>query len=420
MFQTMKQLFAPTNKDLRLRILFTLGALMIFVIGTGVQVPGTADVTVNLGFLELINVMGGGALKQFSIFGLGVMPYITASIIVQLLQMDIFPYFSELKDEGPVGRQKLNQITRYMGIIFAFIEGFAFAYAFLGLGKTTMDYMYVATILTAGTAFLLWLGDQVTQKGIGNGISLIILAGIVATMPSMFITAFKELITKGEFALWLGILLFVLFVIVYFLIIVGVIFVELAERKIPIQYANKSTSAYGNQSFMPIKVNTAGVMPVIFASSLLAIPATIAQLVKNEKFINFVNNYLTYTKPVGFIIFVALIFFFAYFYTYIQLKPEDLAKNLKENGGFIPGVRPGKDTEKYISNVLSKLTIIGGVFLVIIAGLPIIFSSLSGLSSTVTIGGTSLLIVVGVALETYKQLEGSLVSRNYKKGYSRR
>lgn len=420
MFQTMKQLFAPTNKDLRLRILFTLGALMIFVIGTGVQVPGTADVTVNLGFLELINVMGGGALKQFSIFGLGVMPYITASIIVQLLQMDIFPYFSELKDEGPVGRQKLNQITRYMGIIFAFIEGFAFAYAFLGSGKTTMDYMYVATILTAGTAFLLWLGDQVTQKGIGNGISLIILAGIVSTMPSMFITAFKELITKGEFALWLGILLFVLFVIVYFLIIVGVIFVELAERKIPIQYANKSTSAYGNQSFMPIKVNTAGVMPVIFASSLLAIPATIAQLAKNEKFINFVNNYLTYTKPVGFIIFVALIFFFAYFYTYIQLKPEDLAKNLKENGGFIPGVRPGKDTEKYISNVLSKLTVIGGVFLVIIAGLPIIFSSLSGLSSTVTIGGTSLLIVVGVALETYKQLEGSLVSRNYKKGYSRR
>lgn len=420
MFQTMKQLFAPTNKDLRLRILFTLGALMIFVIGTGVQVPGTADVTVNLGFLELINVMGGGALKQFSIFGLGVMPYITASIIVQLLQMDIFPYFSELKDEGPVGRQKLNQITRYMGIISAFIEGFAFAYAFLGSGKTTMDYMYVATILTAGTAFLLWLGDQVTQKGIGNGISLIILAGIVATMPSMFITAFKELITKGEFALWLGILLFALFVIVYFLIIVGVIFVELAERKIPIQYANKSTSAYGNQSFMPIKVNTAGVMPVIFASSLLAIPATIAQLVKNEKFINFVNNYLTYTKPVGFIIFVALIFFFAYFYTYIQLKPEDLAKNLKENGGFIPGVRPGKDTEKYISNVLSKLTVIGGVFLVIIAGLPIIFSSLSGLSSTVTIGGTSLLIVVGVALETYKQLEGSLVSRNYKKGYSRR
>ena len=420
MFQTMKQLFAPTNKDLRVRILFTLGALMIFIIGTGVQVPGTADVTVNLGFLELINVMGGGALKQFSIFALGVMPYITASIIVQLLQMDIFPYFSELKEQGPVGRQKINQITRYMGIIFAFIEGFAFAYAFLGSGKTTMDYMYVATILTAGTAFLLWLGDQVTQKGIGNGISLIIMAGIISTLPTMFITAFQSLITNSDLALWLGILLFVAFVIVYFLIIIGVIFVEQAEREIPIQYANKSTSVYSNQSFMPIKVNTAGVIPVIFASSLLAIPATIAQFIKNETFINFVNNYLTYTKPIGFIIFVILIFFFAYFYTFIQLKPEELAKNLKENGGFIPGVRPGKDTEKYISKILSKLTIIGGVFLVIIAGLPILFSNLSKLPATVTIGGTSLLIVVGVALETYKQLEGSLVSRNYKKGYSRR
>lgn len=420
MFQTMKQLFAPTNKDLRGRILFTLGALMIFIIGTGVQVPGTADVTVNLGFLELINVMGGGALKQFSIFALGVMPYITASIIVQLLQMDIFPYFSELKDQGPVGRQKINQITRYMGIIFAFIEGFAFSYAFLGSGKSTIDYLYVATVLTAGTAFLLWLGDQVTQKGIGNGISLIIMAGIIATLPSMFITAFKSLISVSSIPMWLGILLFALFVIVYFLIIIGVIFVEQAERRIPIQYANKTTSVYSNQSFMPIKVNTAGVIPVIFASSLLAIPATIAQFIKKEGFTNFVNNYLTYTKPIGFIIFVVLIFFFAYFYTFIQLKPEDLAKNLKENGGFIPGVRPGKDTEDYISKILSKLTIIGGVFLVIIAGLPILFSNLSKLPATVTIGGTSLLIVVGVALETYKQLEGSLVSRNYKKGYSRR
>lgn len=420
MFQTMKQLFAPTNKDLRGRILFTLGALMIFIIGTGVQVPGTADVTVNLGFLELINVMGGGALKQFSIFALGVMPYITASIIVQLLQMDIFPYFSELKDQGPVGRQKINQITRYMGIIFAFIEGFAFSYAFLGSGKSTIDYLYVATVLTAGTAFLLWLGDQVTQKGIGNGISLIIMAGIIATLPNMFITAFKSLIGVSSIPMWLGILLFALFVIVYFLIIIGVIFVEQAERRIPIQYANKTTSVYSNQSFMPIKVNTAGVIPVIFASSLLAIPATIAQFIKKEGFTNFVNNYLTYTKPIGFIIFVILIFFFAYFYTFIQLKPEDLAKNLKENGGFIPGVRPGKDTENYISKILSKLTIIGGVFLVIIAGLPILFSNLSKLPATVTIGGTSLLIVVGVALETYKQLEGSLVSRNYKKGYSRR
>lgn len=421
MFQPLKQLMSPINKDLRVRILFTLGALLIFVVGTGIQVPGTADVTGSLGFLELINVMGGGALKQFSIFALGVMPYITASIIVELLQMDIIPYFSELKKQGPVGRQKLNQITRYMGIIFAFIEGFAFAFAFLGSGKSTLDYMYVATVMTAGTAFLLWLGDQITQKGIGNGISLIIMAGIISTLPSMFVTAFKELILESSLSLPLGILLFVGFVIIYFLIIIGVIFVENSERKIAIQYANKTTSAFGaNQSYMPIRINSAGVVPVIFASSLLAIPATIAQFVKNTGFTNFVNKYLNYTTPVGFLIFVVLIYFFAYFYTFLQLKPDELAKNLQENGGFIPGVRPGKDTEKYISNILSKLTIVGGLFLVIISGLPIVFSNVTKLPSSITIGGTSLLIVVGVALETYKQLEGSLVTRTYKKGYSRR
>lgn len=421
MFQPLKQLMSPINKDLRVRILFTLGALLIFVVGTGIQVPGTADVTGSLGFLELINVMGGGALKQFSIFALGVMPYITASIMVELLQMDIIPYFSELKKQGPVGRQKLNQITRYMGIIFAFIEGFAFAFAFLGSGKSTLDYMYVATVMTAGTAFLLWLGDQITQKGIGNGISLIIMAGIISTLPSMFVTAFKELILESSLSLPLGILLFVGFVIIYFLIIIGVIFVENSERKIAIQYANKTTSAFGaNQSYMPIRINSAGVVPVIFASSLLAIPATIAQFVKNTGFTNFVNKYLNYTTPVGFLIFVVLIYFFAYFYTFLQLKPDELAKNLQENGGFIPGVRPGKDTEKHISNILSKLTIVGGLFLVIISGLPIVFSNVTKLPSSITIGGTSLLIVVGVALETYKQLEGSLVTRTYKKGYSRR
>ena len=421
MFQPLKQLMSPINKDLRVRILFTLGALLIFVVGTGIQVPGTADVTGSLGFLELINVMGGGALKQFSIFALGVMPYITASIMVELLQMDIIPYFSELKKQGPVGRQKLNQITRYMGIIFAFIEGFAFAFAFLGSGKSTLDYMYVATVMTAGTAFLLWLGDQITQKGIGNGISLIIMAGIISTLPSMFVTAFKELILESSVSLPLGILSFVGFVIIYFLIIIGVIFVENSERKIAIQYANKTTSAFGaNQSYMPIRINSAGVVPVIFASSLLAIPATIAQFVKNTGFTNFVNKYLNYTTPVGFLIFVVLIYFFAYFYTFLQLKPDELAKNLQENGGFIPGVRPGKDTEKYISNILSKLTIVGGLFLVIISGLPIVFSNVTKLPSSITIGGTSLLIVVGVALETYKQLEGSLVTRTYKKGYSRR
>ena len=413
MFATMKQIVAPTNKDLRKRILFTLGALLIFIIGTGVPVPGTTNITKNLGFLELINAMGGGSLKNFSIFALGVSPYITASIIVQLLQMDIIPYFSELSKEGPVGRRKLNQITRYMGIIFAFIEGYAFSFAFLG-SSSAFEYLYVATILTAGTAFCLWLGDQITQKGIGNGVSLMIMAGIIATLPTMFQTAFTSLVVPND--LTMGIIKFAIFVILYFVIIIGVVYVQEAERRIPLQYANKTTGSYGSeQSFLPIKLNTASVIPVIFASSLLAIPATIANFVNKEGFTNFVSNYLDYSKPVGFILYIVLIFFFGYFYTFLQLRPEDVADNLKKNGGYIPGVRPGKETEEYVSHTLSRITIVGTILLIILAIIPIIFTSVTKLPSSISIGGTGLLIVVGVALETYKQLEGSLATRTYKK-----
>lgn len=424
MFKSMKQLFTPTNKDLRHRIYFTLGALLIFILGISIRVPGTQDLTSNLGFLELINTMGGGALKNFSIFALGVMPYITASIIMQLLQMDVIPYFSELSKQGPTGRQKLNQITRYMGIIFAFIEGYAFAFAFIGKNGTPMEYLYISIVLTAGTSFLLWLGDQITQKGIGNGMSLIIMAGIIATLPQMFIDAFKSLIVFEGTAqvITLGIIKFLIFVIIYFAIVIGVIFIQESERRIPIQYANKSTNAFGSaaQSFMPIRINSAGVIPVIFASSLLSIPSIIAQVVKNEGFAVFVQKYLTYTTPVGFLIYIIFIFFFAYFYTFVQLKPEEFAKNLQENGGYIPGIRPGEETKKHITKVLSRLTVLGASFLVVIAGLPILFSKFTSLPTSVSIGGTGLLIVVGVALETYKQLEGSLLSRSYKRGYSRR
>lgn len=420
MFRTLKQLTSPTNKDLRQRIKFTLLVLLIYVIGVNVRVPGTMDYSISLGFLERLSAMSGGSLRNFSIFALGVSPYISASIITQLLQMDIIPYFSELKNQGPVGRQKMNKITRYMGIAFAFIQGFAYSYMIIGKGQPASEYMYIALILTAGTAFLLWLGDQVTQKGLGNGISLFIMAGIIIDMPYTFGTTFNELVLNGSFEPWLGVLLFALFILIYIFIIIGVIFVQEAERKIQIQYANKTTIVSGNRSYMPVKINSAGVIPVIFASSLFAIPATIAQFVTNEGFINFVENYLNYTKPIGFIIYILLIYFFSYVYTFIQIKPEELAKNLNEAGGFIPGIRPGADTEKYITKVLSRLTFVGGLFIAIIAAIPIIFSLISGLESASAIAGTSLLIVVGVALETYKQLEGSLVSRNYKKGYSRR
>ena len=422
MFKTMKQLFTPSNKDLRHRIYFTLGALMIFILGTSIRVPGTEDISESLNFLELLNVMGGGALKNFSIFALGVMPYITASIIMQLLQMDIIPYFTELSKQGPTGRQKLNQITRYIGILFAFLEGYVFAFAFIGKSGDPMEYLYIATVLTAGTSFLLWLGDQITQKGVGNGTSLIIMAGIIATLPQMFVTAFQSLVTFDTVQIAaLGITKFVLFVIVYFAIIIGMIYVQESERRIPIQYANKSTTAFGKagQSFVPIKVNTAGVIPVIFASSLITIPGIIAQVIKNETFAKIVSKYLSYTTPVGFLIYVIFIFVFAYFYTFIQVKPEEFSKNLKESGGYIPGIRPGEETKTYLSKILSRLTVLGAVFLVVIAGIPILFSNFTSMPTTVSIGGTGLLIVVGVALETYKQLEGSILARNYKRGYRR-
>ena len=271
-----------------------------------------------------------------------------------------------------------------------------------------------ALVMTAGTSFLLWMGDQITQKGIGNGQSLLIMAGIIQSMPGVFRGAFDAFITAGTYAKALGIGMFAGFILLYILIIVGIIWITLAERRIPIQYANRTSSAYGaQQSFLPIKINAAGVMPVIFASIITTIPATIVNVIGNESAINFVNKYIVYTSPIGFIIYVALIMFFGYFYTLISMNPDEMSKNLNERGGYIPGVRPGVDTSKYISNSLSKLTIVGSLFLVVLAGLPVIVSNFSGLPSSVTIGGTGILIVVGVAIETYKQLESGLISRSY-------
>lgn len=414
MFKSLKGLFTKKNKDLRKRLYFTIAVLTLYVIGTTIEVPGTQEITKSLGFLELLNVMGGGALKNFSIFALGVIPYITASIVIQLLQMDIIPYFSELAKEGHTGKQKLNQITRYLGIFFAFIQGYAMSYAFLGDSYSVLGYVEVALIMTAGTAFLLWLGDQVTQKGFGNGVSLIIMAGIVASLPTMMITAFETLMDFGTTeAIIAGSAKFILFLIVCALVVIGVIFVEGAQRKVNIQYANKSTANLGKQTFMPIKINSAGVIPVIFASSLLAVPITIAQVIENESFANFVNSYIDYTTPVGLVLYILLIVFFDYFYTFVQMKPEQMAKNLKNNGGYVPGIKPGKDTEKYFSRLLIRLATAGSVFLAIIAAFPILINMLSDLPQTVSIGGTGLLIVVGVAIETYKQLESSLLSRGY-------
>lgn len=419
MFATFKQIFSSRNKDIRKRILFTLLVLFIFKLGTSITVPGTQALTKDLGFLDLWSAMSGGALESFSIFALGVGPYINASIITQLLQMDIVPYFSDLKNQGAVGRRKINEITRYLGIAIAFIQGYVFSFAIYGQTGGALEYLRIAVILTAGTAFLLWLGDQVTQKGVGNGVSLIIMAGIVSNLPNMFISAFNSFV---NFATWqkgvLGLLLFLLFVLIYIVIIVGVIFIDKAERRLPIQYSNRTTSAYGaEQTYIPIRLNSAGVIPVIFASVLISIPSTLTNFIKAEGFKTFVNNYLVYTKPVGFIIYVILIFAFAYFYTFMQINPKELSNNLKNNGGYMPGIKPGKTTETYISKVLNKLTVVGALFLVVLASLPIICSLIPNMPANVTVGGTGLLIVVGVALETYNQIENQLVSRNYSRSY---
>lgn len=420
MFSNLKGLFSPTNKDLRKRILFTLVVLAIFVAGTTIVVPGAKAITSDLGFLELLNLMSGGSLKTFSIFALGVMPYISASIITQLLQMDILPYFKELKDQGAIGRQKINRINRYLGILFAFVQGYIFSYAYLK-GYGTFTVLKTTLILTAGSSLLIWLADEVTNKGIGNGMSLMIMAGIVQQLPNIFITAFNDLVTSGNFSTWAGISLFILFVLVYVLILVGVIFVESAQRRIPIQYSSRTSTAYNKeQSYIPIKLNSASVMPVIFASAFVGIPALIAQVIKNEAFKNFVNNYINYTSFTGFILYVVLIFVFGYVYTLMELNPDEMSENLDKNRSYIPGITPGEKTSQYLKYVITRLTVVGSLFLIVIAALPILMGKIPNLSSSVTLGGTGLLIVVGVALETYKQLESSIVSRSYNSSRKRR
>ena len=417
MFKNLKLIFSPKNKDIRKRIGFTLLGLLIFALGTTIPVPGTEGAISDLGLWELYNAIGGGALENFSIFALGVSPYISASIVTGILQMDIIPYFTELKESGEQGRRKINQINRYIGIVLAFLQGFAMAFTFMD-GAGTLEYIKIATILTGGTAFLLWLGDQITQKGIGNGISLLIMAGIINTVPKMFIDCFDSLIIDRTGSLLIGIISFVVFVLAYLLIIVGVVFEESSERRIPIQYSNRTTSAYGkSQNYIPFKLNSAGVMPVIFASVILSIPSFIGGLLgEDSAFSTFINSYINYTTPVGFVIYILLIFIFGFFYTNMQINPKELAKNLNKSGGYIPGIRPGVETEKYIKKILNRITFLGSTFIAVIAAIPIVFSSFinTGLPTSVSLGGTGILIVVGVAIETYKQLESSLVNRNYK------
>lgn len=419
MFKTLKGLFNQNNKELRKRIYFTLIVLAIFGFGTNIMVPGAKRITESLGFLDLLNLMSGGSLKTFSIFALGVMPYITASILTQLLQMDIIPYFKELKEQGATGQQKINRINRYLGILFSFVQGYIYSVAFMG--GTTLEILKTTLILTAGSSLLLWLADQITNKGLGNGVSLFIMAGIVNTLPSTFIAAFKDLIIADTFTKVVGIILFIVFILAYLLILIGVVYMQISERRIPIQHSTRTDSSLKQEhSYIPLKLNSASVMPVIFASAITTIPSLIAQFVKNEAFINFVEKYIVYTSPVGYLLYIVLIFAFGYIYTLMELNPKEMAENLDKGRSYIPGITPGEKTASYLRGTIIRITIVGSLFLVVLASIPILFSKITSLSSAVTLGGTGLLIVVGVALETYKQLESSIVSRSYQGSRKRR
>jgi preprotein translocase subunit SecY len=415
-------------RDIRKKIIFTLLMLVVFRIGTFIPVPNVdADVLKfqdQASLFGFMNIFGGGALKNFSIFAMGIMPYITASIIVQLLQMDVVPKFTEWSKQGEVGRRKLAQFTRYFTIILAFIQALGLSFSFNRMTQLQLikdpgfgTYITIAIVLTAGTAFLMWLGEQITANGVGNGISIIIFAGIVAGIPNavnqIYATQFEG---AGE-QLFIRIVVMLLILLAVVAIIVGVVFVQQALRKIPIQYAKRMdgrSPVGGHNTHLPLKVNAAGVIPVIFASAFLVAPQTVVTLFGSGDIANTIQSFFDHTKPVGMSLFVILIIAFTYFYAFVQVNPEKVADNLKKQGGYIPGIRPGKNTQEYLTRVLYRLTFVGALFLAFISILPVFFIKFAGLPQAAQIGGTGLLIVVGVALETMKQLEAQLVKRHYK------
>jgi preprotein translocase subunit SecY len=420
MLKTVKEAWGV--KEIRSKMIFTLLMLVVFRIGSNIPVPGMNREVLsqvfagdNMGLFELFNLFSGGVFNNFTIFALSITPYITASIIVQLLTI-AFPYFERLAKEGMEGRKKMAQITRYMTVVLALIQGLGLT---VGLFKQTIvdqswfTFIVITLILTAGTAFLMWLGEQINEYGIGNGISLLIFGGIVARIPSGIASIWNKY-QDGS----MNIITLMLFVIFAILVIVGIIEIQQGTRRIPVQYAKRvvGRKMYGGQStHIPLKVNQAGVIPIIFALSILQFPLTIMYFFPNTPFYEFCEKYLSPTGMPGVWVYavlnVLLIIFFNYFYTAVTFNPVEVAQNMKANGGFIPGIRPGKATVDYLSKVMSRISIVGAIFLAVIATLPTIISQYTGLN--VHFGGTSLLIAVGVALDTMRQLENQMVMRNY-------
>ncbi len=439
MFKTFISFFE--NKDIRRKILFTLGMLLVFRLGAAITVPNidTSKLVTGLSDNDLIammNMLGAGSWQTFSVFSMGVGPYITASIVIELLAMDVIPPLAELAKDGQKGRQKMDKITRYLAVVLAFAQAYTLTMTFdkaYGIleNNTVTAYLYTATILTAGSFFLVWIGDRIAAHGIGNGISMIIFAGIVANLPYQFYSSYVTLVNAAaEGEAFTGVLKFVLLVLMYIAIIVLVIYETQATRKIPIQYTSSTTKRNSaNLNYLPLKINSASVIPVIFASTIMVAPKTIMALISNAswykttdfttKLINIFDYISDFTKIGGLLIYVVLIFFFTFFYTNLQVDPAKITENLNKSGTYIPGIRPGKETQTYISMVLNRITLLGALFLCFIAALPHLLSMFTNIPSTITMGGTSIIIVVGVALETVKDLEDQLTQKEYK-GFMKR
>jgi preprotein translocase subunit SecY len=407
--------------EIRSKIIFTLLMLVVFRLGSNIPVPGMdrdllAEVfSGDTGLFGLFDLFSGGAFSNFTIFALNITPYITASIILQLLTIAV-PSLERLAKEGEEGKKKIAQYTRYLTVVLAFVQAIGLSVGLFRQALVSTDFFSIAVIvltLSAGTAFLMWLGEQINENGIGNGISLIIFAGIVSRVPSAVHTTWIKL-QAGEVSI-ITIIVFLLFAAI---VVVGIIEVQQGQRRIPVQYAKRvvGRKMYGGQStHIPLKVNQAGVIPVIFSLSLLQFPLTITYFTPDTGFSAWVTKWLSPGGDPGVWIYalfnIMLIIFFTYFYTAVTFNPADVANNMKNNGGFIPGIRPGRSTVEYLTKVLTRITFVGAVFLAVVATLPTLIDQFTNLE--VGFGGTSLLIAVGVALDTMKQLENQLVMRNY-------
>ena len=420
--------------ELRRKVVFTLGILFVFRLGAGIVIPyiDTSAITsaaTSSGIFGIMNMLGGGTLEKFSLFSLGVSPYITSSIIIELLSMDVVPALTQWNKEGNTGKKKKDKVTRVLTLALAIIQGGSLTYAFdkgysILASSSIWTYVYVVVVMAAGSMFTMWLGDQITIKGVGNGTSLLIFTGIVANLPNSFISSFKSMVTFGStYKTATSLAWYILFVLVYLAIVVFVVFEEGAIRKIPIIYAtNTQTVMHTKESTnLPIKINSSSVIPVIFAASVLAAPRTIISFMKSTSTTQMIDNILNYQKPIGFVLYIVMIILFTFFYSNLQIDAKKISEDLKKSGGAIPGVRTGDDTKKYIGTVLNRVTVVGSLFLAIIASIPIIAPEVWKMTSNnaLSLGGTGLIIVTGVALETVRAIKSMLTRREYH-GYIRK